>query len=147
MDTDEFLPRRGGLAHGGRRDTVAFQDVPHGLVADTIAQVRQSADDVVIPPRAVLAGHAHHEVFQCLVDAGTSHGGVRLCAVTRPGHKFAVPREDGLGLRYSRDFFQDGLAQLLAKHGEGGAFSIGQGDAALALLAQDTVFRRQVCIT
>src|SRR5215471_21569432 len=55
MDTDEFLPRRGGLAHGGRRDTVAFQDVPHGLVADTIAQVRQSADDVVIPPRAVLA--------------------------------------------------------------------------------------------
>jgi hypothetical protein len=39
VDTDEFLPGRGGPAHGGRRDTVTLQDVPHGLVADTIAQI------------------------------------------------------------------------------------------------------------
>jgi hypothetical protein len=82
---------------------MAFQDVPHGLVTDAIAQVDQGAHNAVIPPRAVLAGHAHHEAFQLLVNTGTSNSRARLCAVTRLDHKFAVPGKDGIRLRNRRD--------------------------------------------
>jgi len=46
--TDELLPRGGRLTLGGRRDTIAFQDVAHGLVTDDIPEIGQGADDAII---------------------------------------------------------------------------------------------------
>jgi len=146
MDTDKLSPGRGFLALGGWGNAVAFQDIPHGLIADAIAQVEQSTHNAIIPPRAVLSGHAHHKVFQLLVDAGTSHRWRRLCVGTRLDHKLAMPGENGLGLRDCRNFFQGFLAQLLAKHSQGGAFSVCQRYTARELVAQDAVFHRQVGI-
>src|SRR5262252_2832937 len=146
MDTDEFLPRRGGLAHGGRRDTVAFQDVPHRLVADTIAQVRQSADDAVIPPRAVLAGHPHHEVCDLLVDARAANGLVELGTITLLGRERAVPRQDSVGLGNRRNLFQSLFAQLLAKLGECFAVAVREVYTTADLLAEHTILGYQVRI-
>jgi hypothetical protein len=39
MGTDELSPSRGLLALGGGRKPMAFQDVSHRLVTDTIAQI------------------------------------------------------------------------------------------------------------
>jgi len=71
---------------------------------------------------------------------------MRRCVVTRQGHKLAVPGEDGLGLRDCRNVFQGLLAQLLAKHSQGGAFSVCQRYTAMELVTQDAVFRSQVCV-
>jgi hypothetical protein len=146
MDTDEFLPSRGCLADGGRRDTVALQDVPHGLVADTIAQVRQSADDAVIPPRAVLSGHPHHEVFDLLVDARAANGLVELGTITLLGHERAVPSQDSVGLGHHRYLFQRLFAQLLAKLGECLAIADREVHTTADLLAEHTILGYQVRI-
>src|SRR6266849_2371936 len=50
VETDELLPRCGLLALGGLGKPVAFQDVPHCLVTDTIAQIDQGTHNAVIPP-------------------------------------------------------------------------------------------------
>src|SRR5882672_6354386 len=63
VDTGELSPSRGLLAFGGWGKSMAFQDIPHRLVAEAIAQIAQGAHNVVIPPRAILSGHAHHKVF------------------------------------------------------------------------------------
>src|SRR4029453_5181901 len=51
---------------------------------------------------------------------------------------------NGVGLRDGPNFFQSFLAQWLAKHSQGGAFSICQRYTAMELVAQDAVFRRPV---
>ena len=117
MDADKLAPGHSLLALRGWGNPIAFQDVPHGLVTDVIAQVEQGAHYAVIPLRAVLAGHAHYEVFQLLVDAGTSNSRARLYTVTRLGNTFAVPGKDGIRLRNRRDLLQGVPAKLLPKRG------------------------------
>jgi hypothetical protein len=146
MDTDEFLPRRGCLAYGGRLDAVALQDVPHGLVADTIAQVRQSADDAVIPPRAVLSGHPHHEVFDLLGDARAANGLVELDTIILLGCERAVPSQDCVWLGNRRNLFQSLFAQLLAKLGECFAIADHEVHTTADLLAENTILGYQVRI-
>jgi hypothetical protein len=50
VETDELSPGRGLLALGGWEKPLAFQDVPHRLVADAIAQIAQGTYNAVIPP-------------------------------------------------------------------------------------------------
>ena len=117
METDELSPRRGLLALGGWEQPLAFQDVPHRLVADVIAQIAQGTYNAVIPPRAILAGHAYHEVFQLLVDAGTSDRlTLRRTAIVLV-HELAVPGEDGVRLRNRRDLLQGLPTELLPNLG------------------------------
>src|SRR2546422_3158342 len=83
VETDELAPGRGLLTLGGWEKPLAFQDVPHRLVADAIAQIAQGTYNAVIPPRAILTGHAHHEVFQLRSEEHTSELQSRLHLVCR----------------------------------------------------------------
>src|SRR5437879_982765 len=69
MDTDKLPPRSRLLALRGQGNTMMFEDVADRLVTDGIAQVGQRTHDAVIAPRAVLPGHAHHQVFYLLRNA------------------------------------------------------------------------------
>jgi hypothetical protein len=117
VDMDEFPPGCGLLALRGRGDPVAFQDVPHRLVTDVIAQVGQGALNAVIPPRAILAGHPHHQVFDLLVDTRTANRRARLGGVNLLVGKGTVPGEDCIGLRNGGDFCQGLSPKLLTKLG------------------------------
>jgi hypothetical protein len=85
---------------------MAFQEVPHCLVADTIAQIGQGAHNAVIPPRTILAGHAYYEGLDLLSNAGTSNRRARLGSVTLLGTQFPVPGEDRIRLRNRCDLFE-----------------------------------------
>ena len=63
MDTDERLPGQGLLPCRRWWDTMALEDVADRLVTDRIAQISQRPHNAIIPPRAVLSGHTHHEIF------------------------------------------------------------------------------------
>ena len=85
---------------------MALEDIADRLVTDRIAQVGQRTHDAVIPPRAILAGHPHHQVFDLLVNAGTPNRLVWLGGVTFLIDELAVPGEDRVGLGNRRDRFQ-----------------------------------------
>jgi hypothetical protein len=126
VETDELSPGRGLLALGGWEQPLAFQDVPHRLVADTIAQIAQGPYNAVIPPRAILAGHAHHEVFPLLGDAGTSDRWTLRRTDIVLVHELAVPSEDGVRLRNRRDLLQCLSAQFVANLSQSLPLSVSQ---------------------
>src|SRR5207249_10813472 len=61
MRPDKLLPRGGRLALWRRWDTVALENVAHGLVTDRIAQVGQCPHDAIVAPRAIFLRQAHHQ--------------------------------------------------------------------------------------
>jgi hypothetical protein len=145
MDTDELLLGHGGLALRDRGDAVTLEDIAHRLVADAIAQVGHGANDAVIAPGAILAGHPHHQGLQLLGNAGTSESLARLRTAIRLGHERAVLAEDDVRLCNRRDLFQCLPTKLLADLGQGLPLSIGQlHPSCLDLVPQDAVFRRQI---
>src|SRR5215471_11395714 len=147
VETDELAPGRGLLALGGGEQPLAFQDVPHRLIADAISQIAQGTYNAVIPPRAILAGHAHHEVFQLLGDARTSDRLTLRRTDLVLVHELAVPSEDSVRLRNRRDLLQCLSAQFVAHLGQRLPLSIGQQQpSCLNLIAQDAVFRRKIRI-
>jgi hypothetical protein len=146
METDELSPRYGLFALRGRWDAVTFQDVAHRLGANRIAQVRQRTHDAVIPPRAILAGHPHHQVFDRSTNARTANRRLGLGTITLLVRKHAVPSQDGVGLGNCRHFFQGLLAQLLAQLGERFAVAVRELDAPSDLLAEDAILGDQVRI-
>ena len=126
---------------------MAFQDVPHRLVADTIAQIAEGAHNAVIPPRAVLSCHADHKVFQLLGNAGTSDRLTLRRTDIVLVHELAVPGEDGVRLRNRRDLLQCLSAQFVANLSQSLPLSVGQQQpSCLDMVAQDAVFRREIRI-
>src|SRR6266850_4450501 len=65
---DTLFPRRGGRALWGWREAMAFQDVAHSLVTDSVPEIGQSADDPVVAPRTILLRHAEHQRFEVFLD-------------------------------------------------------------------------------
>ena len=124
---------------------MAFEDVAHRLVADRIAQVGQGTHDAVIAPRAILAGHAHHQGLQLLVDAGTSQRLARLGAVTLLGTSCGARRGWCRASQLSRSL----LVPSCPASGQSRPGSCAQRRSAARacdLVAQDAVFRRQIRI-
>src|SRR5262245_36998490 len=63
VPADELIPRSLLPPFRSRRNSVASQDVAHGLIGNTMAEVGESADDTVVAPSRVLSRHAYDESF------------------------------------------------------------------------------------
>src|SRR5689334_19618584 len=137
MRADKLLPGSRGLPLWCRWDAVALENVAHSLITERIAQVGQRADDPVIPPGAVLLGHAHHQGLDLLVDRGTAGSLALLGTVKLFGDQCAMPGEDGVRFHDRCHFRQCLLPQLLADLGQGPALAITQPEAPLYLIAED----------
>src|SRR5438093_100445 len=72
MRVDKFFPGGGLLPLWSRRETVALQDVSHGLVAESVPEIGQGAHNAIIAPGAILARHAHHQGLQLRSEEHTS---------------------------------------------------------------------------
>jgi hypothetical protein len=94
---------------------------------------------LVISPRAILAGHPHHQVFDLSTDARTANRRLGLGTIALLMRKPAVPREDGVGLSHRRQLFQGLLAHLLAQLGERFAVAVRELDATRNLLAEHAI--------
>jgi len=92
----------------------------------------------------MLLRHAHDQLFQILVNLGSSKGVTLFGTVTRLGHKLPVPGEDGVRLDHTGDSFQHLLPNLFANLRKCFALCIGQSHAALDLAAQETILCHQV---
>src|SRR5437588_7987206 len=108
---------------------MAFWNVCHRLVAQSVSQVRQGAHDAVVAPGAILPRHANHQRLQLLVNRGASWSLTLLGAVTLLSHELAIPAENGIGLNNLGHFFQSLLSQLLADLGQGLALLVAQPEA------------------
>jgi hypothetical protein len=146
METDELPPRHGRFALRGWWDAVTFQDVAHRLVADAIAQVGQGPHNAVIPPRTILSGHPHHEVFNLSLNARTANRLRGLGTIALPVRACAVPSQDGVGLGNRRNLCQGLLAQLLANLGECLAIAIRELHTTSDLLTENAILCYQVRI-
>ena len=113
MRANELMPGRRVLALRRWRNPMPLQDIPHGLVAYTIAQMRERSSDAIIAPRAILLGHAHHQCLQLLADLWSPKSLALLGAVKLLSHQGAVPGQDRMGCDKGRNLFQRPLAQLL----------------------------------
>src|SRR5215510_15206976 len=98
MRADKLLPRRGHLALGGRRDAVALEDIAHGLVADRVAQIRQSTHDTIVSPGAIFLRQTDNQVFQGLIDLWATQGLALLGTIKLLRDELLVPAQDGVGL-------------------------------------------------
>jgi hypothetical protein len=146
METDELPPRHGRFAFRGWWDTVSFQDVPHRLVAKTIAQVGQSTHNAVIAPRTILSGHPHHEIFDLFRNARTASRLRGLGTIALPIRACAVPGKDSVGLGNRRNLCQGLLTQLLADLSECLAIALCELHATTDLLTENAIFCYQVRI-
>jgi hypothetical protein len=93
---------------------VVLQDVPYSLITNTIAQMRQGPRDRIIAPAAIFLRHTDDQVFQRLINPGSSQRLALLGAVELLGHKFPVLRQDRLRCDNCGDFRQRLFAQLPA---------------------------------
>lgn len=59
----ELLPRRLPLAVRHRLDPMRLQDVPHGLIRDLAAKIRQRPLNPIITLRRIFPSHPQHELF------------------------------------------------------------------------------------
>ncbi len=92
------------------------------------------------PPRAILAGHPHYQVFNLLIDARTANRRLGLGTITLLVRKHTVPSQDGVGLGNRRYLFQSLFAQSLANLGECSALARCELHPALNLLTEDPIF-------
>src|SRR6267378_8288031 len=146
MDTDKLPPRYSFLPLRGWGNTMAFEDVADRLVTDGIAQVGQSTHDAVIAPRAVLPGHAHHQVLYLLRRAGTADCLASLGAIALVFDEPAVPGEDGCRLHNGSDLLKRLLAQLHTNLGKGLAIAICELHATPDVLTENAILGYQVHI-
>jgi hypothetical protein len=100
--TDKLSPGHGFLAHRGRGEAMALEDMSYRLITDPIAQVLQSALDAIIG--TIFSGYADHHGFNLVVNSGPSYtlGGLR--SVNLLVSELAVPGEDRLGFSNRSDF-------------------------------------------
>src|SRR5262249_6579368 len=129
-----------------RRDTMALQDVPHGLVTDGVPEGRQGADDPVITPGAILVGHADDQRLQLRVDRGATWSLTLRRAVKLLRHELLVPAKNRVWLDDRGDSLEGLLAQLLTNGSQGRTFAIRQPHTACDLVTEDTILRHQVLI-
>src|SRR5215471_1327385 len=135
MRADELFPRGGRLPLWRRWDTVALEDIAHGLITDYQAEIGQGANDPVIAPRAILLGDADNQRFQLRVNSGTAWRLPLLGAIELLGDQCAMPGENRLELDDLGHCLEGPLAELLPDHSEGLALTIAQPDAPLKLVA------------
>jgi hypothetical protein len=146
VEADELVPRGGRLPLWRWWNAMLLEDIPYALVAERVSQIGQGSHDAVIAPRAVLAGHPHHQVFDLFGDARTANGLGELGTLTLLGRACAVPGQDCIGLGHRRNLFQSLFAQLLAKLGECFALAIREVHTTTDLLAENTILGYQVRI-
>src|SRR3954464_4908841 len=96
----------GVIMVGGRRQTVAVQDVADRLIADPISQIGQGAGNPVIAPVPILLGHANDQLLDFSRDSRPARAATSFRAVELAGDQLSVPGQDGVRLSHSCDLSQ-----------------------------------------
>src|SRR5262252_5887593 len=108
------VPRGRLLAVWSTWKAPTLENIAHGLIADVVAQLGESAGNAVITPGTILLGHLHDQVFEFLGDTRSSHGLSLLGAIEFLSHQLAMPGENRIGFDEGGDFLQRLLAEFLA---------------------------------
>ncbi len=143
----ELLPRRGLLAVWRRRNPMALQHVPDGLIAHDVAKVCKGANDAVVAPASVLACEADDQILDISIDRGPA--GVRslLRAIELPRDEPSVPGQDRVGLDDVGHLLEGLAPELFPDLGESFPLPIGQAQSAAELPTQDLVLGREVLVS
>jgi hypothetical protein len=130
---------RGGL------QVLPAQDIAHGQLVDTMAQVRQGALDPSIAPARILCCHAHDELLHLLFDTRTSELAALLTAVELLGDQPLVPVQEGIWRGDGRHLFEALTTKRVGQRRKPPAFGVGEPPpAATALGFENAIFFLQV---
>src|SRR5438309_1708945 len=105
MSADKLVPRGRSLALGSRWEATALEDIAHRLITDVVAQMGQGTCNAIIAPAAILSGHAHYQVLELFVDAGSSRGLTLVGDVELLSHERTVPAKDRVRFDDMRHLF------------------------------------------
>src|SRR5262245_64610573 len=95
------------------RQSMSSQDIADRLSGNLIPQIGQGADNPVIAPVPVLAGHAQDQLLERALDPRSAQTSTPLRAIEFAGDKLAVPSQDGVRLRNVRDLGKELAAQAM----------------------------------
>ena len=143
----KFLPGRGFTTLWGCRHAAPLEDIAHGLVTDLVAQLRQGTSQTVITPAPIFLGHLDNQVFQFVLNTGTSRRLALGGAIAFVRGEFSLPGKDGVRFDDMGDFFQGFLPELSAELRQGLALGIAQVQSSCDLMAQDAVFGCEILVT
>src|SRR5215510_7439137 len=93
MRADKLLPRSRRLPLWGWWEAVALENVPHRLVTDRIAQIRQRSSNAIIAPGTIVLSHADNQGLQLWVYFGTTGSLALGGAIKFLGDELAMPGE------------------------------------------------------
>src|SRR5262249_49050618 len=124
---------------------MALEDSADCLIADGIAKILDSADNTVIAPRVILAGHPYHQGLEFLGNPRTANGPGRLGGVTLLISARAVPGENRVGRGNRRDLCQGLFAQFAPYLGECLAIAVAERQVLVDLLTEQAILGDQVC--
>src|SRR5262249_15497727 len=130
----------------GWRNAVASQDVTDSLVGNTMAEVGESANDAVVSPARVLAGHPDDEGFDLRRDRGTPWAGRTFGSVEFLGNQPAVPSHDGIREGDGGNLLKVLAAEPLADLRESRALRIGKAQTRSQMRAEDAILGDEVFI-
>jgi hypothetical protein len=77
----------------------------------------QGTGQAVIAPATIFFCHLHNQVFEFLVNSGSSKKFALLRAIEFVSGELAVPTEDRVGLNHMSNFFKGFLPQFLTDLG------------------------------
>ena len=86
---------------------MALENVADGLSGDSMTEVGQCADDPIVTPAGVLAGHPHNEPFDMGYYAWPPGIPAPLGAIELLRNQPAIPRENGGRFSYAGHLRQD----------------------------------------
>ena len=110
VNAEEVLPARASRTFWSWLDAVVLEDALHGVVANAVPEVEESALDAAVAPGESLDGHADDEVFDHLHrprSSATRIVGPILC------DQFSMPAHQGVGGYDGREFVEERSPEVL----------------------------------
>jgi len=125
---------------------MSSQDIADRLRGNLIPQIGQGADNPVIAPVPVLAGHAHDQLLELALDPRSAQTSTPLRAIEFAGDKLAVPGQDGVRLRHSCDLGKEFAAQAMTDLAKRDSLGVRELQPPFQLRLQNAVFGGQIFV-
>src|SRR5215831_1758859 len=106
VPANEVLPggRLAPLRHWP--NTVAPQDIAHGLIGHLISQIGQGSYNPVVTPAGILASQANHQILDLCTGARPARRAAPFGAVEFFSYPLAIPGKNGIRFGDARDWLQ-----------------------------------------
>ncbi len=141
---DEVFPGRGLAAFGRGWDAVALQHVSDSLVRHVVAEISEGASQPIVPPGAVLLGHADDERLDLRADSRPSWIRAMLRSIELASDETPTPGENRFGFRDTGHLRKKLPPKAFADLSQRASLGVGEPNLAGQMRAQNPIFCDEV---